>query len=370
MIIQQPTLYKRTSTGKIQIWFVEIDEALYRTTSGQKDGKWVVSAWTRAKPKNEGKANATTGSEQAIAEVKAMYDKQIKKDYRYNLLDVDTIERFKPMLATKWADRKDKITGQVAMQPKLDGMRCIANKDGLWSRNGEPILSVPHITRELASVFEKHPNFVFDGELYNHELKDDFDKIMSLCKKKTPSLEELEESASMVQYWVYDLGSSNKGFEDRFCDIQNILYSLGNSIIRVVDTLFGVYPANIDEISTGFIQEGFEGGMIRLPESLYENKRSKSLIKWKEMQDEEFVIHDITEGDGNRANMAGRVIMRLEDGREKVFSSGIIGNMDYCKRLLIDKEKYIGKLGTIVFQNYTPDGIPRFPKFKCVRDYE
>lgn len=113
-----------------------------------------------------------------------------------------------------------------------------------------------------------------------------------------------------------------------------------------------------------FIEAGYEGAMIRTT-GKYENKRSNTLIKWKEFQDEEFDIVDIQEGDGNRSGMAARVVMRLSDGR--TFSAGLIGNVDYCRQLLQERDEHVGKLGTVVFQNYTPDGVPRFPKFKSVR---
>lgn len=364
-----PTLYKRTNTGKVQIWFVEVDGDRYRTTSGQMDGKKVTSEWTTAKPKNTGKANATTGAQQAVSEVNAMYEKQYKKDYRNSVEEIDVVERFKPMLADKWSDRKHKITvTYVHMQPKLDGVRCIAKADGLWSRSGEPIISAPHIHAQLAPLFEKYPNLIIDGELYNHDLKDDFNAIVSCVKKSKPTDEDLEQSANLIQYWVYDM-PSEMHFGERNKILQNMidvgLFGADNNIV-IVQTA-EVHIDDVDKIASIYIEAGFEGAMVRLP-GKYENKRSKTLLKWKEFQDEEFKIVDIQEGDGNRSGMAGRVVLALNDGR--TFSAGLIGNMDYCKQLLADKSRHIGKMGTVVFQNYTPDGVPRFPKFKTIRDYE
>ena len=129
-----------------------------------------------------------------------------------------------------------------------------------------------------------------------------------------------------------------------------------------------VAPEDVDDKAAEYIELGYEGAMVRIKDGLYENKRSKNLIKWKEFIDEEFKILDFLEGDGNRSGLAARATMELRNGR--TFSAGIIGNLDYCRQLLIEKDQHIGKLGTIIFQNYTPDGKPRFPKFKCIRDYE
>jgi DNA ligase-1 len=363
-----PTLYKRTTTGKVQIWFVEVDGDRYRTTSGQQDGKKVTTEWTIAKPKNEGKANATTGPMQAVAEVNAMYEKQYKRDYRNSVEEIDSIERFKPMLADKWGDRKDKITvNYVHMQPKLDGIRCIAKLDGLWTRNGERIHGAPHIYEQLMPLFDKMPDLILDGELYNHDFKDDFNAIVSCVKKTKPTEEDLKLSEERIQYWVYDMPSDTH-FGERNKTMQNIIdfgLEAKNSIV-IVQTA-EVHKDDVDKTAAIYIEAGYEGAMVRLP-GKYENKRSKTLLKWKEFQDEEFPIVDIQEGDGNRAGMAARVILSLPDGR--TFAAGLIGNVDYCKKVLADKDKHIGKSGTVVFQHYTPDGVPRFPKFKTIRDYE
>lgn len=365
-----PTLYKRTSTGAVQIWFMEVDGDKYRSTSGQIDGKKTTTEWTVAKPKNEGKANATTAEQQAVAEVEAEYKKKQKRDYKRDLDAIDTIERFKPMLADKWGDRKHKVTETfVHMQPKLDGIRCIAKKDGLWTRNGERILGAPHVHDQLKPLFDNIPDLILDGELYNHDFKDDFNAIVSCVKKTKPTEEDLKLSAERIQYWIYDM-PSDMHFAKRNQALQNIidigLAGEASNAIVIVATA-EVHKEDVDSHAALYIEAGYEGAMVRLP-GKYENKRSKTLLKWKEFQDEEFPIVDIQEGDGNRSGMAARTVHALPDGSQ--FSAGIIGNVEYCKRLLAEKDKHIGKKGTVVFQHYTPDGKPRFPKFKAIRDYE
>ena len=362
------TLYKRTSTGKVQVWFMEVDGVRYRSTSGQMDGKKVTTEWTIAKPKNIGRANATTAEQQAVAEVEAEYEKKLARDYHRELDTVDEAMRFKPMLASKWADRKNKVSGQVYVQPKLDGMRCIAKADGLWSREGKPILGAPHIFEQLMPLFDRNPGLIIDGELYNHALKDDFNQIVSAAKKQKPTEDDLAVSREKLQYWVYDLPSQNGEFSQRTRVLQNIIDIMldGEHSIVITPTL-ETFAEDIDKIAAEYIEAGYEGAMVRLPGG-YENKRSNTLIKWKEMQDAEFTIQDIQEGDGNRSGMAARVVLDLGDGRN--FAAGLIGNVAYCTQLLIERDQHIGKKGTVVFQNYTPDGVPRFPKFKVVRDYE
>jgi DNA ligase-1 len=175
------------SKGKIREWRIEIEGPKYRTVSGLKDGKQVNSEWKYATAKNEGRSNATTPEEQAKAEVQALYTNRLERDYHKNIKDVGKSRFFKPMLADEWGHRKDKIEYPVWVQPKLDGVRCIASKDGLYSRQGKPILAAPHILEALTPLFEINPDLILDGELYNHDLKEDFNKIISLVRKTKPN---------------------------------------------------------------------------------------------------------------------------------------------------------------------------------------
>jgi ATP-dependent DNA ligase len=84
-----------------------------------------------------------------------------------------------PMLAYKVGKKEVDWSEKVFMQPKLDGVRCVISKDGAYSRTGKEWLNIHHITTNLEPFFEKYPEVVLDGELYNHELKDDFEKIIS-----------------------------------------------------------------------------------------------------------------------------------------------------------------------------------------------
>ena len=98
--------------------------------------------------------------------------------------------RKKPMLAYPVSDKPIDYTQPVFMQPKLDGVRCLFTKDGAFSRAGNQFMNVEHIEYDLKPVFNRYPNLILDGELYNHGLKDDFNKIISLVKKKKPTIKK------------------------------------------------------------------------------------------------------------------------------------------------------------------------------------
>ena len=366
-MIKRETLYKRTSSGKVQIWFVEIDDNRFRTTSGQEDGKKTTSKWTIASPKNVNRANETTGEEQAISQVQSLYDKQLKSGYFENKEDIDNTTYFKPILARNWKDMKHKIDYEVChIQPKLDGIRNVATLNQNQSRNGEIFVNIPHIIDEMRYLFDRIPDLTTDGELYNHLFKHNFNKISSMIKK-TVNL-DIQEAAKYVQYHIYDC------FVPRYPDIDfvdryNLLrtYVEQTDYIKLVETHY-IRVDQVDEYAAKFISDGYEGAMVRFPGKYEGGKRSKSLLKWKEMMDAEFRIKEVREGNGNKAGMAASILMEKEDGTE--FSTGVIGDEEYCRNLLKIKDDIKGKMGTVLFQNYTPDGIPRFGKFKAVRDYE
>ncbi len=126
--------------------------------------------------------------------------------------------RHKPMLAYPVSDKPIDYNEPVFMQPKLDGVRCIIQADfrgsqdqlghykvTAWSRTGKQWLNIDHILFNLEPFFRFHPNVVLDGELYNHDLKDDFEQIISCVRKTKPTDQHRFQSAQLVQFHCYDL---------------------------------------------------------------------------------------------------------------------------------------------------------------------
>ena len=124
------TLYKRTTVGKIQEWRVEVDGNKFRTISGQQNGKQVTSEWTVCAGKNIGKANETSPEDQAAKEALAKWTKKTEKHYSVDIGAIDTDKFRKVMLAKKWDDYPE-LARDAYSQPKLDGIRCVGNKDGM-----------------------------------------------------------------------------------------------------------------------------------------------------------------------------------------------------------------------------------------------
>lgn len=361
-----PTLYGRTKTGAVQEWTIETQGDNYRTIYGQVGGKIQTSEWTRSYPTNVDRSNYRDGVEQAIFEAKAIHKKKVDSGYYEDVKDIDKAAFIEPMLAKKYEDCKDKLKFPVYSQPKLDGSRCVATKDGMFSRNGKVIVSCPHISAALKDFFTEFPEAVLDGELYNHNLKADFNKMMSLVKKSKPTPADLAESAQMVEYWVYDCitdGNFNIRTEFIADHLQNI-----KSVVIVPTKLVGESQM-LDALYEDYLEEGYEGQMVRT-NSEYENCRTKALLKRKEFTDAEFEIVDITEGDGSLTGNVGRVILKTSDGEQ--FMAAMTGTREYTKEIWDHKNEYIGKQATVKYFNLTPPPrcVPRFGKVTAIRDYE
>jgi len=336
------TLYKRDTTGEIRQWSMELDGDRYRSISGRRGGKLTTSGWTKAWPKNVGRSNETSPEQQAKLEVNAEYRKKLDQGYFYDIGNIDKVHFTKPMLAKTW----DGSITQGYAQPKLDGIRCIARADGLWTRTGKPIRSLTHIRSRLTRLFEDKPHLILDGELYNHELKDDFNQITSLVRKDKATA----EAEALVQYHVYDLVDTSLNFEDRLQLLRGIqgVHQVSTHYFTGIDTLDALYAEWLDE--------GYEGQMIRADRPYEPGKRSKTLLKRKEFLSDEFSVVAVEEGVGNWSGFAKRFRVSLPDGR--VFGAGVRGTQPAMKALL---EGPLPVWATVRYFTPTPDGIPRFP---------
>ena len=362
-IVSLDPLYKRDSKGKVRIWTMQVgfnneNEAGIRTISGLVDGQKVTSEWNLTEAKNVGRSNATTAKTQAEFEAQAEWTKNVDKDYFVDVNAIDSYVAFKPMLAHDFT--KTPVTRGLT-QPKLDGIRMVVNTRGLYSRSNKEIVAVPHIAEALADFIKDHPTITLDGELYNHELKDNFQKITSLVRKTVNlGANELAESKELVQYHIYDMFDSanpDMTFMQRYNWIQKNVHLVNKKAvgIHLVPVAICETSEEIDAMYGEYTQAGYEGQMIR-QDAVYENKRSKGLLKRKEFITEEYEVVEVHEGQGNWAGYAKRLTLKMPDGT--TFSSGIRGSQAKLKELL---ENPNIDWATCRYFELSNDGVPRFP---------
>ena len=354
------TLYKKTSTNKIQQWSIHCVKDVIVTIFVQKDGKLQTTRDVITSGKNLGKANATTPEQQAELEAEAQYQKKLKSGYVTTIDDASAGKRdaiigggIDPMLAHEYGKHKHKLIWPVYVQPKLDGIRCIAfvpHSNGtptLWTRTRKPITSMPHIIEELR-YFSSTQDTIFDGELYNHEYRDNFEKIVSLVRP-----DEARSEHELVQYHIYDVVQP-VSFKDRLDFLKSFCY---NDPIFLVETVRSKTETDAREEFAHFMQQGYEGAILRNSLTIYEHKRSYGLLKMKDFQDAEFEVIGVDEGRGKLAGCAGSMICKLPNG--EAFNVKMVGSHENLRKIFLKPP--IGQMLTVKFQNYTSDGVPRFP---------
>ena len=395
MIEKLQTLYKIDSQGRLREWTMNVDGNKFYAIKGLVEGKTTQDKPTTATPKNVGRSNETTATAQARFEAQAKWQKKIDSGYAVSEEDAKVKKFFEPMLALSYDDRKNEIVYPVYAQPKLDGIRCIVRQENDEivgrTRNGKIIECIPHILDSLKGFFMAYPKAILDGELYNHEYKEDFNKITSLVRKQKPVRsaketdkafakkeakwqESLIESADKIQYWVYDMPKLNDVinektlFDFRMTELKDKLITRKDCIV-IVETNEVYSEGNLDNLYGQYLEQGYEGQMIRNDVGYDANKRSKNLLKRKDFMDAEYKVIDIDEGNGNRSGTAKHLVCYCEKTKQQ-FNSNIKGSFDYLKEIYDNRKEYIGKFATIKFFQLTPDGIPRFPYAIAFRDYE
>lgn len=365
-----PTLYKRDATGGIRMWRVVVDGDRYWTEHGLVDGAKTCSDVIYAQPKNVGRSNETTAETQATLEAASMWRKAKEQNgYWENIADIDKKLYEPPMLANTYDGN---YKGFMKFeQPKLDGIRCnISRLDDdtieAISRKGKPFHTLEHITQALLPHLPYGVHL--DGELYNHELYDDFNQIVSLVKKQKPTKEDLLKARQLVQYHVYDVwidDRPNMPFSERMELLQLLLGDIDADIVTYVETREVSSHKDIREGFEYFTNKGYEGAIIR-SDGAYNHKRCNNLLKYKEFKSEEFEVLDICEG--RAGGQAEYATIRLKDG--STCKATIAASDEECMAMLANKDLLIGSKATVKFFGYTPAGKLRFPVLQSFRDYE
>jgi len=256
----------------------------------------------------------------------------------------------------------------VYIQPKLDGVRCLFTKDGAYSRTGKQFKNLAHI--ELALIpFLKQPDVVLDGELYNHKLKNDFEKIISLVRKQKPTAEDRLNAQHLVQFHVYDYfdGVMYDSYKTRMQQLTcSDIYDVQ---IKHVPTLLVDTYSYARTLHEEFLEDGYEGSIIRL-NGLYKHGRSYDLMKFKDFSDAEATIVGYELGKGKRTGTLGKFLMMDDEGVEFGCPPGKGYNYKDLSDMFVNISDYIGQRATFTYFQRTQAGSYRHPLFKCIRNYE
>lgn len=386
MIRKFPTLYSRTSSGAVQVWWMESEGGKYRSVSGQMDGIKTFAEWTEAEQKNIGKKNETSTEQQAKSEIDNRYKKQLKSGYFNDESEIDDSSIFWPMLALSKAYKDYRHTlakilvNGIGVQIKYNGERMILKNDGAWSRTGERHCNVAHIEEAFKPFFKKFPNAIFDGEAYNYDKREFLNEIHSLMSKKTPTKQERQESESLIRFYIYDgfnipldnttLSKESDVYLTRKKAIDSVLYSSNffSQYGCFVPTWIVHSESELDELYKSFLKDNQEGAILRILDVGYQRKRCKYLLKYKPLDDDEYRCIAVHEGVGKDANLLSTITCEKLDktpfGNGKLtFDAKFKGTLEDAREVWPDAEELLtNRVVTIYFNGLTAYGVPQFPR--------
>lgn len=379
------TIYAPTKTGNVKTWCCNVQGGKAKSTSiyappailvvvsqTKLDGKPVVRRDVITEGKNIGKSNETTPYEQAVSEAESRYRKKIDQGYKTEI-PTDTSRANdnamglpKPMLAYP-IDKVKMVEFPAHFQPKLDGHRALVTKRNgemvMYSRQGKPITTMSHILDYLEDKVEE--GVFLDGELYLHG--EALQNIGSLVKKARP------ESVNIV-YHVYDT-IMDVSYTQRLENLRIIVgepddYN-GEEPVRMVPTTLVENMETAQYLSTAAISQGYEGGILRTPDTGYRaGFRSRQLLKIKKFDDSEHTIVDVVEGKDRIVNDVELKVacFTCETPEGKRFEVTAMGDMWEKDRTWHDRKNFIGKVLTVKHSGYTKDNIPWHPVAARLRE--
>ncbi|ALX27385.1 hypothetical protein GMAR_ORF10 [Golden Marseillevirus] len=283
-------------------------------------------------------------------------------------------EKYQQIMAPKSRARAKKFEYSEAScaQPKLDGVRCVARivegKVELLSRKGKQILHLNHIREEILELLKDKENIVLDGELYFHESdlpqNKKFELISGAARstRTSPHPDEL-----LIQYWIFDIVDCEKKWFDRDYELCLLFQDREMEYLVHVETQLILNEHKMLELHKGWVAEGFEGTILRDESLSYTpGKRSRLLLKYKDFEDDEFVIVGVQKSEGGTED--GAAIFVLETSNKTEFTCRPMGTIKERREIYKKRKEYIGKLLTVKHQGLSEDGVPRFPVGKSIRD--
>ena len=350
------------------------------------------------------KATSSTGGHNinAGAAIRGRKEKIISKEKESFAVEV-MVKPVKPMKAGKW-ELKDESNPKsvlpkvlkyfnfeedgVYMQYKLDGWRCVARVlkvEGKWvvtltTNNGKQFKWFGTLRGEILKFLNGREGLALDGldgELYAHRLTDKnrvglddsarFSTISSICGVARSEPHELEDQINLVVFDLVDL-SGRLTQDERFENLKKFFSHKppNTSHVQMCETRVANFLEDAIEYHDEVAQKGYEGIILRSRDLTYTDKRSLKMRKYKNFLDREYPIVDVEKDDGVDNEYFVWVLEdpdtpNPETGESQKFKAKPKGSREDREYWYQNYLEYLGKSMTVKFQEYSEDGIPRFP---------
>jgi DNA ligase-1 len=291
---------------------------------------------------------------------------------------------FECMLADDSKKHEKKMTGEVYVEPKLDGVRvitiCDVDKDEvkMFSRNGKELTNFPKIVEQFDSMLDQmSESMVFDGEI----MSDDFQTLMREIHRKggAKTNDAVLNLFDCMPLEYFKEGSYPYALNTRKELLQSFTYGPNISIVEFV-------AMNLDDddgqkqfadYNRLCIDKGFEGIMVKPITGIYECKRSSLWLKVKPFIEVSLKVVDTEEGTGRNAGKLGALVVEGTDMDKFIKTNVGSGLTDTDRETFWQaKEKLIGQIVEVradaITQNQDTDNewSLRFPRFLRFRGFE
>ena len=290
---------------------------------------------------------------------------------------------FECMLADDSKKHEKKMTGEVYVEPKLDGVRvitiCDVDKDEvkMFSRNGKELSNFPKIVEQFDSMLDQmSESMVFDGEV----MSDDFQTLMREIHRKggAKTDDAVLNLFDCMPLEYFKEGSYPYALNTRKELLQSFTYGPNISVVEFV-------AMNLDDddgqkqfadYNRLCIDKGFEGIMVKPITGIYECKRSALWLKVKPFIEVSLTVTDTEEGTGRNAGKLGALIVEGTDGGKFIKTNVGSGLSDTDREEFWKaKDKLIGQVIEVRAdaitqnQNATDEYSLRFPRFLRFRGF-
>lgn len=289
----------------------------------------------------------------------------------------------------------------LIIQPKIDGTRAIVQNGILYARSLKQ--------HENKFVTQQYSNNIFNG-LDGEMILGDNPTVPDLCRNSSSALRTIE-GEPVTSFWCFDYitaDTANLPYFERYAALTNRvleLNAIGYKFIELVPSYSAGSLKEYEYLRDSFMDQGYEGCIIRDPKAKYKQGRSSSvkpdLWRWKPWSTAEIIVTGLVEEKQNNnqaiVNELGRTFRSSH--KENLVGKGTLGAivgtlysdlLDYKGKIVATKgttitiatgsltekekldlwnnpDKIVGQLCTFDYMSYGLKDAPRFAQFKSLR---
>lgn len=359
-VVKVPTVTKRqrnplaSETDRWQGFFKAANRCAAREVTGNAAIELIHSAL----------CGATEAEEKWMRKILKKHMALGASDKTINKVMPGTVPTFEVQLAQKFEEKRLKGHAHVAVEPKLDGIRCFALVRGghatLYARSGKQITNFDDtIGAELATLGDG----CYDGEIMGK----DFIALMQQAYRKD-DVDTRDTYLALFDYLPMDEWESKEtvlSCSARYAELKRRVPKKSKYLRLVPRDKVTAEYAPIKELHDKYVSEGYEGAMVKDLDAPYLFGRGHEVMKLKAFFDADLKIEGFVEGTGKHEGKLGSVLVHYE-GVEVQVGSG--WSDELREQVWNNKEDFLGRVIEVRYQEVTPDGSLRFPTFKCFRN--